>query len=385
MFKAKVEFILKMINDIEFIINRHTFITNALNDREGQLAILMALMNIGETLNKIDENILKNYNLLEDSKGAYAVRNFIAHDYEGVKLSVIEEILRYNIPILKQKLRKILNHKPIYLCAISNIRSGICNEDCKFCIQSVKHKANILRYEKKEIKEIVNEAKLAKKNRAGGFCLVTSGKDLDDKTLEYVCKAAKAVLKEVDITIIACNGTAEKEKLQELKKAGVKIYNHNLETSREHYPNICTTHSWDERFLTCENIKSVGLWLCCGGIFGIGESKEDINSFINSLKTLKPEGIPVNFFIEHQSLPLKASHNKKYALEIIKQIASEFSESIIMLAGGREKVFGENYIEALKAGANSIVIGDYLTTDGEKPDKDLEYLLKEGFEIADEC
>ena len=275
--------------------------------------------------------------------------------------------------------------KTVYLCAISNIRSGACNEDCKFCTQSVKWGAPIKRYKQKEIETIVNEAKLAKKNKASGFCLVTSGKELDDKTLEYVCEASKAVLKEVDISIIACNGTADKEKLKELKKAGVKIYNHNLETSRDYYPHICSTHTWDERFQTCENIKSVGLQLCCGGIFGMGESESDIDSFIKSLKILKPDGIPLNFFIENEKLPLKATHNKEFALRLVKKFANEFKEAIIMLAGGREIVFGENFIEAINIGANSIVIGDYLTTKGQKPDKDLQNLIKEGFEIANEC
>ncbi|ACM92846.1 biotin synthase [Nautilia profundicola AmH] len=275
--------------------------------------------------------------------------------------------------------------KKIYLCAISNIRSGACNEDCKFCTQSVKWGADINRYKQKDLKTIVNEAKLAKKNGATGFCLVTSGKGLDDKTLEYVCSAAKSVIKEVDISIIACNGTAGKDSLKELKKAGVKIYNHNLETSREYYPKICSTHTWDERFETCENIKSVGLQLCCGGIFGMGESNEDIESFIRSLKELKPNGIPLNFFIENEKLPLKATHNKDFALKTVKRFANEFKEAIIMLAGGREIVFGNEWTEALKVGANSIVIGDYLTTKGERPDRDLEILLNEGFEIANEC
>jgi len=275
--------------------------------------------------------------------------------------------------------------KKIYLCAISNIRSGACNEDCRFCTQSVRWGADINRYKEKSIETIVNEAKLAKNNRASGFCLVTSGKSLDEKTLEYVCSAAKAVLKEVDITLIACNGTADKESLKELKNAGIKIYNHNLETSREYYPKICSTHTWDERFQTCENIKSVGIRLCCGGIFGMGESNEDIQSFINSLKQLKPDGIPLNFFIENPKLPLKATHNKEFAINIVTRFANEFKEAIIMLAGGREIVFGNEWTEALRAGANSIVIGDYLTAKGEKPDKDLEILIKEGFEIADEC
>jgi biotin synthase len=273
----------------------------------------------------------------------------------------------------------------VYLCAISNIRSGACREDCKFCTQSVRWGADIKRFREKSIETIVNEAKLAKKNLASGFCLVTSGKGLDDKTLEYVCCAAKAILKEVDITLIACNGTASKEALKELKQCGIKIYNHNLETSKEYYPKICSTHSWDERFETCENIKSVGLKLCCGGIFGMGESEEDRISLINSLKELNPDGIPVNFFIENEKLPLKATHNKEFAVNIIKKIRKEFPNSIVMMAGGREVVFGEDWIEGIKAGANSIIIGDYLTTKGERPDKDIEILKKHNIEIADAC
>jgi biotin synthase len=173
--------------------------------------------------------------------------------------------------------------------------------------------------------------------------------------------------------------------LKELKSCGVKIYNHNLETSREYYPKICSTHSWDERFETCENIKSVGLRLCCGGIFGMGESEEDRISFINSLKKLNPDGIPINFFIENEKLPLKATHNKEFALEIIRKIRNTFPSSIVMMAGGREIVFGEDWIEGIKAGANSIVIGDYLTTKGERPDKDIELLKKNNFEIAIHC
>jgi biotin synthase len=273
----------------------------------------------------------------------------------------------------------------IYLCAISNIRSGACNEDCKFCTQSVRWNANIKRFKEKDIQTIVYEAKLAKKNKAAGFCLVTSGKSLDDKTLEYVCRAAKAILKGIDISLIACNGTATKEALMELKKCGIKIYNHNLETSREYYPNICSTHSWDERFQTCENIKSVGLRLCSGGIFGMGESERDRESLINSLKELNPDGIPINFFIENEKLPLKAIHNKKFAIEIIKKIRHNFPKAIVMMAGGREVVFGKNWIEGIKAGANSIVIGDYLTTKGERPDRDIEILKKYNIKIADAC
>ncbi|MEO1958912.1 MAG: radical SAM protein, partial [Nautiliaceae bacterium] len=232
---------------------------------------------------------------------------------------------------------------------------------------------------------IVDEAKLAKKYKATGFCLVTSGKSLDDKTLEYVCKVSKAILKEVDITLIGCNGVATKEALKELKKAGVKIYNHNLETGRSFYSKICSTHSFEERFNTCLNVKEVGLKLCSGGIFGLGESKEDIQELINALKELKPNGVPINFFIQNPKLPLKATWDKKMAIDVIKRIKKEIKPEVLMLAGGRELVFGSEWVEALKYGINAIVIGDYLTTKGERGDIDLEILRKHNIKIVNEC
>ena len=273
----------------------------------------------------------------------------------------------------------------IYLCAISNVSSGNCSEDCKFCTQSAHYKTDIPTYKEKSIDEVVKEAKLAKKNKAVGFCLVTSGKGLNDKKVEYISKLAYAIKKEVDISLIGCNGVASITQLKELKKAGITNYNHNLETSKEFYPNICSTHSWQERFETCLNVKSVGLKLCVGGIMGLGESREDRYSLLKSIKELNPFTIPLNFYIPNKHLPLKTtSITKDEALFWIKEYRKNF-DSIIMVAGGRELIFKDKWLEAIKAGANSIVIGNYLTTKGEKVDKDLEMLLNNGYEIAKDC
>ena len=192
----------------------------------------------------------------------------------------------------------------IYLCAISNISSGNCSEDCKFCTQSAHYNTDINKYKQKDILTIIDEAKKAKQNKAVGFCLVTSGKGLNDKKLEYVCKVAYEVKKNVDISLIGCNGTASKEQLLELKKSGIENYNHNLETSKEFYPSICSTHSWEERYETCLNAKEVGLNLCVGGILGLGESEKDRYSMLNSIKELNPKSIPLNFYIPNNKLPL---------------------------------------------------------------------------------
>ncbi len=276
--------------------------------------------------------------------------------------------------------------REIFLCAISNISSGSCAEDCGFCTQSSKHHANIERYRYKEISTIVQEAKRAKSNGAVGFCLVTSGLGLDDKKLSFVCEAAKAVKKEVEINIIACNGIATKTQLQTLKDAGVELYNHNLETSKEFYPNICTTHSWEERFETCLHVKDVGLKLVCGGIIGLGESEDDRVSFFKSISSLEPFSVPLNFFHPNEALPIKQKLvDEDEALGVIKYARKVLPNSRIMVAGGREITFKKNPAKIFEMGTDSIIIGDYLTTSGEKAGKDLAMIESIGAKVAKYC
>jgi biotin synthase len=281
-----------------------------------------------------------------------------------------------------------MTNKEIYLCAISNIESGTCNEDCKFCTQSVKYKADIERYKRKDIDLIVEEAKKARENKAIGFCLVTAGKGLTDDRLEFVCKAAHAVSKEdLGLKIIACNGTATLDQLKELKKAGVANYNHNLETSKDFYKNICTTHTWEERYQTCLNAKEAGLNLVCGGIFGLGETPEDRISMLNSIASLEPMNVPLNFFHPNEALPIvKNSVTREEAFSLI-ELAKEMIPNAhkIMIAGGREIMFQEEQYDVFNHGANSIVIGDYLTTTGNAVQKDIEALESLGYTIAHSC
>lgn len=273
----------------------------------------------------------------------------------------------------------------IFLCSISNINSGTCNEDCKFCSQSVKYRADIDRYIQKPIPTIIAEAKAVEAAGALGFCLVTAHKGLDQKTLDFVCEIARTLSVEVPrLRLIACNGTATYEQLLTLKEAGIKAYNHNLESSREFYPQICSSHSWDERYETCENVKKAGLNLITGGIFGLGESREDQISMLESLKSLDPVSVPINFYHHNPALPLKPNPlTIDEALELItlsREIICDAER--IMVAGGRELMFGERQQEIFKAGANSIVIGDYLTTQGRDKNSDLLMLDSLGLTIA---
>ena len=277
--------------------------------------------------------------------------------------------------------------KTIMLCAICSVTQGNCAEDCAYCTQSAKAGADISKFKEKSVQQVVDEAKMAYKNHALGFCLVTSGARLNDKKTDYIASLARAVSKEVpNLMLIACNGMATYEQLSELKKAGVFSYNHNLETSQEFFPKICKTHTWDERYQTNLDAKRAGLMLCTGGIYGVGESEADRVSFRASLKELEPFSSPINFFIKNESLtldlpPLSADE----ALKIVHDTKSALPETRVMIAGGREKILGDRQYEIFENGADAIVIGDYLTAKGEKASKDIEELKKRGFSFASIC
>ena len=276
-------------------------------------------------------------------------------------------------------------NEEIFLCSICNINSGTCLEDCKFCSQSVRYKADIDRYKKKDIKLIQEEAINARDNGALGFCLVTADKGLNAKTLEFVCSVAKAVTEVApELRLIACNGTATVEQLLTLKDSGVKAYNHNLETSEAFYPQICTTHPWSERYETCQNVNKAGLTLITGGIFGLGETQKDRESMLKSLASLNPTSVPINFYHHNEALELEPNPlEADEALTLVKLTRESIPNAQrIMVAGGRELMFGDRQDEIFSNGANSIVIGNYLTTAGRVMSKDLEMLKRLKLKVA---
>ncbi len=278
--------------------------------------------------------------------------------------------------------------KEIFLCAINNILSGICQEDCKFCTQSVRYHADIERYNYKEISQIVKEAKAARSQGALGYCLVTAGKGLDDKKVDFVARAAQAIKAEVEgLNLIACNGTADKEQLTYLKVHGIDSYNHNLETSERYYAEICQTHAWSERYETCENAHAAGLTLCSGGIFGMGETEEDRSDLLKAIASLSPMSTPLNFYHPNPARPIKTRNiEREEALEIISRARTLLGkERLLMVAGGRELLFNSHEAEMFKAGANAIVVGNYLTTEGLAPSRDREMLDRLGYEVATSC
>jgi biotin synthase len=280
-----------------------------------------------------------------------------------------------------------MTNKTIMLCAINNIKSGGCNEDCKFCTQSIHNDVAIESYKLKPTAQIVDEAKAAKQNKAVGFCLVTSGKSLSDDLCESLCQTAHAVKKAVpEFNLIACNGIANLDQLKALKKSGIDSYNHNLETSQNFYPNICTTHSWQERFDTCMHVKEAGLNLCCGGIFGLGESNQDRLDLLQTIAQIQPKTVPINFFMATSGLPVDAQAiTKSEALAVVTLARKLLPNQKLMAAGGRQNVFGDAQKPLFEAGIDAIVIGDYLTAKGAKTAQDIQMLENYGYQIAKTC
>lgn len=274
--------------------------------------------------------------------------------------------------------------KKVFLCSISSVSSGACGEDCAYCNQSVKYGKNAQIYKYKDKSEVLSEAQNLAKFGTSGFCLVTSGRELTSKKCEYVADLAHSLKAKLPkMFLIACCGIADKESLAHLKQSGIDSYNHNLECAESYFPRICTTHSFESRFETCQNALSVGLKLCSGGIYGVGESVAQRIELLRALRELNPHSSPINFYIPNASLPLaNAIMSRDEALEVIIMARELLRDSILMLAGGREVVFGRNQREIFKYGIDAIVLGDYLTTHGEAPRKDIEMLSNYNLKIG---
>ncbi len=274
--------------------------------------------------------------------------------------------------------------KKVFLCSISNVSSGACKEDCAYCTQSLHYGKNSEIYAHKTSNQVINEATNLARFGASGFCLVTSGVKLDSHKCEYIANLARELkIKLPKMLLIACCGIADLDSLRYLKQNGIDSYNHNLETAESNFSNICTTHSFQSRFETCENVLRAGLKLCSGGIFGLGESIAQRIEFLRVLKILNPHSSPINFYISNPNLPIKQpTMSKDEALECIIMAREMLSTSILMLAGGREVVFGDEQKEIFQYGIDAIVLGNYLTTSGQTPPKDIEMLKRYNLKIG---
>ena len=264
------------------------------------------------------------------------------------------------------KVRSKFIGKRLELCGILNARSGLCGEDCKFCAQSSRHRTGIETYPLKSKVEIIEAAERAQAIGVEKFGIVTSGNRLSKKELESVAEAISEIRETVGISVCGSLGALGRDELEVLKEAGLSRYHHNIETSRRYYPEIVSTHSFDERISTVRAAKDAGLEVCSGGIIGMGESWADRIDMACTLKELGVDSVPINVLIPIKGTALEGA--EVLAVEDVLRAISIFRIILggvtIKIAAGREAVLKDEQVKGFMAGANGMLIGGYLTVKG---------------------
>lgn len=269
-------------------------------------------------------------------------------------------------------------------CSLINARSGRCGEDCSFCAQSGHHRGDCEVYALKPTDEILAAARFAEKSGAGRFCTVTSGGALSNSEFDALIQSLEVVRSEVGIPLDASLGFLDENRAQKLLAVGVTRYNHNLETSPDHYPRICTTHKFEQRVETVQKVMTHGFSACSGGIIGLGETESQRLDLAFTLRDLGVDCVPINILNPRPGTPLEHAVPPQ-PLEALKTVALFrliLPAATIKIAGGREKNLGDFQAMALRAGANGMIIGGYLTTGGRAVEDDLKMVRQAGFSVG---
>ena len=261
----------------------------------------------------------------------------------------------------------------INICAITNAKSGRCSENCRFCAQSSHYSTTIDKYPLLKKGEIIARARRAAEAGINRFSIVVSGRDVKNfAEWETICRTIDEMRSIAGLDICASLGTLTKESAGDLKKAGLKRYHHNLETSESFFPSICTTHSYGVRAETVRRAKKAGMSVCCGGIFGLGETSTHRIELAFAVKELDVDSIPLNFLNPIPGTPLENA-KPLHPMEILKIIAMfRFvnPKKEIRICGGRAKNLRSVQPLMFASGASGLMTGDYLTTTGSNLDDD---------------
>jgi biotin synthase len=272
----------------------------------------------------------------------------------------------------------------VQLCVIENIRSGRCPMDCRFCSQSAHNPTEVDAYPLWDAPKLQSKMASAAAPGIDRLGLVTSGLSVADEELARIAQSIeKFKATGTKLSLCASFGQLNEAQLQALRDAGLTRYHHNLETSESFYPQICTTQSWSDRRATVERALRVGLEVCCGGLFGLGESWSDRIDLAITLRELGVKNIPLNFFTPHPKTPLgnRPLLDADEALRIIAVYRIMLPEATLRVCGGRPSVLGDREPEIFAAGANGIMTGDYLTSTGRSIESDRKMIAAAGMKI----
>ena len=272
----------------------------------------------------------------------------------------------------------------VKLNMIINAKSGHCSEDCGYCSQSMVSTAPVEKYPLLERKTILEGARKAKDLKAGTYCIVTSGKKPTNNEVDEVIEAIKEIKATMNINVCACLGLITPEQAKRIKEAGCDRFNHNINTTAEHYSKVASTHTYQDRLDTLNVIKEAGMSPCSGVIIGLGETDEQVVDMAFELKEVDPQSIPVNFLNPIPGTPMEnlRDNSPMKSLKVLSLFRFVNPTKEIRISGGREVNLNTLQPMGLFA-ANSIFVGDYLTTDGQLVSMDHQMIQDLGFEIEE--
>jgi biotin synthase len=323
-------------------------------------------------------HILTNWNDLADK----AIRGERLTMEEGLAVLEAEDDELLDIMSAAFKVRKHYYGKKVKLNLIINAKSGLCPEDCGYCSQSIVSTAPVSKYPLLEKDTLVNGARKAMELKVGTYCIVASGRGPSGKEVDQVIAAVKEIKATMPMKICACLGILSDEQASRLKEAGVDRYNHNLNTSAGNFNKITTTHTYEDRVATVEKAKSSGMSPCSGCIVGMGETNSEIVEIAYALRELDADSIPVNFLNSIKGTPLENNKelNPRKCLKVLALMRFINPTKEIRASGGREVNLRSMQALCLYA-ANSLFVGDYLTTEGQEATQDHKMIEDMGFEI----
>ncbi len=303
---------------------------------------------------------------------------------EAVTLSSASGLDAYSLFLAASRVKEHFVGNTVHLCSIINAKSGRCPENCAFCAQSAHHKTAAPVYPLVDEEKIVACAKAAEEEGSSCYGIITSGTSISKgEELERICRALRRIRSETGITPSCSLGIIDLDTARALKEAGAGTYHHNLETARSFFPQICSTHEYDEDVETVRVAKKAGMSVCCGGIFGLGETASQRVEMAFTLKELDAESIPLNFLnpIEGTRLAGTTNITPMECLITIALYRLILPGKMITVCGGREHNLRDLQSWIFLAGASGTMIGNYLTTTGRPPEADWQMLKDLGLDI----
>lgn len=283
------------------------------------------------------------------------------------------------------RIRRHYFGKAVQLYFLMNAKSGLCPEDCSYCSQSKVSDAEIPKYNLLSREKLMEGARLAAERESRTYCIVISARGPSEREIQAVETIVPQIKEQYDLKICACLGLLTSDHAARLNACGVDRVNHNLNTSSNFYEEVCSTHTWDDRVDTLNAVREAGMELCSGGIIGMGEQPEDVVKMALELREIGVESIPLNFLNSIDGTPLAGATelNPRYCLKALALFRFANPDREIRIAGGRELNLGSMQALGLYA-ANSIFVGDYLTTEGQPPEADMKMIAEMGFEVVKE-